>query len=170
MFYFHLDTALSLAPPALRRGLMFISLLVTLLLPPLSAEVAAKAPPLATTVLDTAVYATPDLNGGVIGAVPLGTEVELTGDAAPGFLAVYFGDGVAWVPAQYLTTCIRPGIDTAVAIQDTPLLEAPMRDAEVILTVPEGAAVILTGATVDGYDAAAHEGAGGWINGRDISR
>lgn len=170
MFHFHPDTALSLVVPAFRRGLVFVFIVLALLLPPFSSKVAAKAPPLATTVLDTTMYATPDLSGDTVGSVPVGSEVELTGDAAPGFLAVYYGDGVAWVPSQYLTTGVRPGIDTAVAIGDTPLLEAPMRDAGVILTVPEGAAVILTGATVDGYDAASHEGAGGWINGRDIAR
>jgi hypothetical protein len=30
--------------------------------------------------------------------------------------------------------------------------------------------VILTGANVDGYDAASHDGAGGWIHDRDLSR
>jgi hypothetical protein len=30
--------------------------------------------------------------------------------------------------------------------------------------------VILTGASVDGYDAAAHDGAGGWVDERDLSR
>ena len=55
-------------------------------------------------------------------------------------------------------------------VADTPLLDAPMRDASVLEIFLEGQAVILTGASVDGYDAAAHEGTGGWIDERDLSR
>jgi hypothetical protein len=45
-----------------------------------------------------------------------------------------------------------------------------MRDASVLEIILEGEAVILTGANVDGYDAASHDGAGGWIDNRDLSR
>lgn len=131
---------------------------------------AAKAPPLATTVVDTAVYAAPDMMGEALGTIAADTQIELSGEAAPGFIAVLFGDSVAWVPAQHLALGDRPGIDTAVALVDTPLLDAPMREAHIVATVPQDATVILTGATVDGYDAASHEGSGGWINERDIAR
>jgi hypothetical protein len=130
----------------------------------------AKAPPLATTVFEVGGHAAPAPDSEVIAIIPGGTEVELTGDAAPGFLAVYDAGEVVWVPAQYLALSDRPGIDTAVAIQDTPLLDAPMRDARVLTIVPEGDAVILTGARVDGYDASSHEGVGGWLNDRDLDR
>jgi hypothetical protein len=45
-----------------------------------------------------------------------------------------------------------------------------MRDASVLEINMEGEAVILTGASVDGIDAAAHDGSGGWIDERDLSR
>lgn len=133
-------------------------------------DASAKAPPLATTVVDVSVYAAPDITSDVIGAVPAGTEIELTGEAAPGFLAVYVNGGIGWIPAQFLSLSGRPGIDTATALVDTPLLEAPMRDAGVVTMVPEGASVILTGARVDGFDAASYESSGGWINDRDIAK
>jgi hypothetical protein len=101
---------------------------------------------------------------------PQGAEVELTGEAAPGLLGVYYDGQVVWVPAQFVSLAVRPGIDTAVTVADTPLLDAPMRDASVLEIVMEGEAVILTRASVDGYDAAAHDGSGGWINERDLSR
>jgi hypothetical protein len=135
-----------------------------------SPPAAAKAPPLATTVVTTTVYAAPDLLSEALGTIAADTQVELTGEAAPAYLAILFGDGVAWVPAQHLTLGVRPGIDTAVTLVETPLLEAPMRDAEVVATVPKDETVVLTGASVDGYDAASHESAGGWINERDIAR
>jgi hypothetical protein len=133
-------------------------------------DVAAKAPPHATTIVTTDVFSTPDLTGDPIGTVGPGAELELTGDAAPGFLGVVYGEGEAWIPSTNLTTGVRPGIETAMAVVDAPLTEAPMRDSGIVSYVPEGESVILTGASVDGFYAASYNGAGGWISGRDIAR
>jgi hypothetical protein len=130
----------------------------------------AKAPPLVTTVLATEILATPEIGAAAIGSVPEGAELELTGAVEPGFLEVYYDGGAGWVPAQYLTLGQRPGIDTAIAVEDAPMLDAPMRDATTLAVVPEGDAVLLTGASVNGYDAASHEGVGGWINERLLAR
>lgn len=153
-----------------RRLGVAVALVVVTIVACMPRPVSAKAPPLATAIIDATVYATPELNATPLGTLPNGSEVELTEDAAPGYLAIYYGDDVGWVPVQHLSLGERPGVDTAVAIVDTPLLEAPMRDAGVVEIVPEGEAVILTGATVDGYDAASHQGAGGWLDRRDIAR
>lgn len=136
---------------------------------PLAKDASAKAPPLANTVLDVSALAAPDFGAAEMALIPQGTEIELSGEAAPGFLAVYYDGQVVWVPAQYLTLGVRPGIDTAVAVEDTPLLDAPMREATVLETVLEGQAVILSGASVDGYDAASYDGTGGWILERALS-
>jgi len=133
-------------------------------------DASAKAPPLATTVLDAEALAAPDYDAAPVALIPQGAEVELTGEAAPGFLSVYYDGQIVWVPAQYLSLGVRPGIDTGVTVADTPLLDAPMHDASVLEIIREGEAVILTGANVDGFDAASHEGAGGWIHERDLSR
>ena len=137
---------------------------------PVAQEASAKAPPLTTTVLTAEALAAPGDDAGPVAVIPQGAEVELTGDAAPGFLAVYYDEEVVWVPAQYLSLDDRPGIDTGVTVADTPLLEAPMPDASVREIILERQAVILTGASVDGYDAAAHDGSGGWIDVRDLSQ
>jgi hypothetical protein len=137
---------------------------------PLAQEAAAKAPPLANTVLDVTALTTPDYGATEVAVIPQGTEIELSGEAAPGFLAVYYDDQVVWVPAQNLTLGVRPGIDTAVAVEDTPLLDAPMPEATVLEIVLEGQAVLLSGASVDGYDAASYDGTGGWIHERALSR
>jgi uncharacterized protein YraI len=159
----------SLSPNRTLRAALTV--MVFLLLGLAAGDVAfAKAPPLATTVVEAAVYAAPDSSEPAIGAIPAGTQVELTGDAAPGLLAVYYDEGVVWVPAQYLALSDRPGIDTAVTLVETPLLEAPMADAGVVVMVPPDETVILTGASVDGYDAASHEGSGGWIDRKDIAQ
>ena len=144
--------------------------LVIAIFAPIAQNASAKAPPLATTVLNAEALLVPDYDAAPVAVIPRGTEVELTGGAAPGFLGVYYDGEAVWVPAQYLTLGVRPGIGTGITVADTPLLDAPMRDASVLEIVLKGQAVILTGAKVDGYDAASHEGTGGWINERDLSR
>ena len=130
----------------------------------------AKAPPHATTLVMTGVFDTPDLAADPIDTLSAGEVLELTGNAAPGFLGIVYEDGEAWVPATNLTTGVRPGIETAMAVVNAPLTSAPIRDSGIVTYVPEGESVILTGATVDGYYAASYNGSGGWINGRDIAR
>ena len=137
---------------------------------PVPHEALAKATPLATTVLDTEALAAPSFDAAPVALIPRVAEVELTSEAAPEFLSVYYDGQAVWVPSQYLSLGDRPGIDTGVTVADTPLLDAPMRDASVQEIIREGQAVILTGASVDGYDAAAHDGTGGWIDERDLSR
>ncbi len=146
-----------------------LALLLVSVFAPIAQNASAKAPPLATTVLNAEALAAPGYDAARVAVIPQGAEVELTGEAAPGFLGVYYDDQVVWVPAQYLSLGVRPGIDTSVTVADTPLLDAPMRDASVLEIIMAGEAVILTGASVDGYDAASHDGAGGWIHERDLS-
>ena len=130
----------------------------------------AKAPPLATLVLGAEALVAPDHGAAPLAVIPRGAEIELTGEAAPGFLGVYYDGQTVWVPAQYLSLGDRPGVDTGVTIADTSLLDALVPVASVLETILEGQAVILTGASVDGFDAASYEGAGGWIDERDHSR
>jgi hypothetical protein len=160
--------------PLARGGLRLLGalalLVVVAVFAPIAQSASAKAPPLATTVLDAQALEAPDYDAAQVAVIPRGSEVELTGGAAPGFLGVYYDGQVVWVPAQYLSLGVRPGIDTGVTVAETPLLDAPMRDASVLEIILEGEAVILTGASVDGYDAASHDGAGGWIDERDLSR
>lgn len=155
----------------LRGPLVALALAVMLAtLGPGALDALASAPPFATTTIDAGVYATPDFISEPIGTIPAGTDIEITGNAAPGFLEVYYGGGTAWVPSQYLSLGVRPGIDTAVTLRDTPLVDAPMPEGDVLAIVPADETVILTGASVNGYDAASHEGVGGWINAGDIAR
>lgn len=147
--------------------------LVIAVFAPIAQNASAKAPPLATTVLNAEALLVPDYDAAPVAVIPQGTEVELTGGAAPGFpsfLGMYYDGEAVWVPTRYLALGVRPGIDTGITVADTPFLDAPMRDPSVLEIVLEGQAVILTGARVDGYDAASHEGTGGWINERDLPR
>lgn len=148
----------------------FVALFVFAALGPGAGDAVAKAPPLATTVVPVRMLTDPALDAASLATVPAGVDLELTGAATPGFLEVYYADEPAWVPAPSLAIGPRPGIDTAVTTADLPLLDAPLRDAEVLATVPEGETVILTGAHLDGYDAASHDGVGGWLDERGLAR
>ena len=130
----------------------------------------AKVPPLANTVFDTEASAAPGYDAAPIAVIPQGTEVELTDEAAPGFPGVYYDGQAVWVPAQYLSLGVRPGIDTGLTVADTPPLDAPMPEAAVLEIILERQTVILTAASVDDYDEAAHDGTGGWMNKRDLSQ
>jgi hypothetical protein len=129
----------------------------------------AKAPPHATTLVTVDAVAAPE-PGEAIATIPADTEVELTGDAAPGFLAINYDDQILWVPARFLSLGNRPGIDTAVAISDIPILDAPMPDARKLGVVPQGETVILTGARVGDYEAGSYDGTGGWLARKDLER
>jgi hypothetical protein len=137
---------------------------------PVAQEASAKAPSLATTVLNGEALAAPGDDTGPAAEIPQGAEVELTGDAAPGFLAVYYDGEAVWVPAQYLSTDDRPGIASGVTVADIPFLDAPMPEASVRLIIHEGQGVNLTGESIYGYDAAPQDDSGGWIDARDLSQ
>ena len=153
-----------------RASLVLVVVIMLIMCHAASSPAVAKSVPLATTVAPVEILSEPALDAMVLGELSTGIDLELTGAAQPGFLQVYYADGVGWVPAQYLAVGPRPGIDTAVATVDLPLLDAPASDAAVLATVPEGDTVLLTGAHLDGYDAAAYGGVGGWVDARGLAR
>ena len=59
-------------------------------------------------VLAAEALATPDYDAAPVAVIPHGAEVELTGEAAPGFLGLYYDGQAVWVPAQYLSLGDRP--------------------------------------------------------------
>ncbi len=154
---------------AVRSFLAFAFFITLTLLSP-AQGVHARAPGFAVTLSDTAIFVAPDATSGIVANLSSGSTVVLTGDSAPGFIEVTFEGSTGWAIAGLLSVSGRPGIDTAVATVDTPLLDAPIPEANVVRSVPAGESVILTGATVGDYDAASHDGAGGWIDRLNIVR
>ena len=158
---------------SLRRGLHLLCALAIAVVAGLFASaadvVAAKSAPLATAPLDAEALIEPAHDAVPAAEIPQGTEVELTGEAASGFLDVYYDGEVVWVPAKHLSLGNRSGTDITLTTTDTPLLDAPLAEASIQEIILAGGAVILTGAKVDGIDAVAHDGTGG-IDERDLSR
>ena len=135
---------------------------------PVADDASAKAPPLATSVLGAEALTAPGFPAAPVAVIPWGAEVELTGEASPGLLGVYYDGQAVWVPAQYLTLRDRPGIDASVTVVDGPLLDAPLPDASVLEIILEGQAIILTGASIGGHDVASYDGSGGWVVEREL--
>lgn len=158
------------APSRLRVCLTSVLVLIFLSISSVAQVAHAAAPPLAVTITDVTVFASADSESEHVGFLPGGSTVELTGESAPGFIAIVTDEISGWVPADQLSASGRPGIETAVTVVETPLLEAPFPDAGVIESITRGESVMLTGAAVGEYDAASRNGAGGWIDRLDILR
>jgi uncharacterized protein YraI len=140
------------------RTLLFV--LATILGVALSSAIAhAHAPALATTTSDVGLLSAPSPEARVLTVLRAGTEVELTGAASGAFLEIVIQGRRGWAEANGL----NGGIATAVVLLDVQLRAAPSADGEVLGTIPGGSTVILTGATVDGFVAAAFNDTGGWL-------
>jgi hypothetical protein len=160
---------MSLAPVRRQTGIVVVGIAIWMsAVLPLSAL--AKAPPPATTILPTNVVASPEADAPVLAVIPADAQVALSGSVSPGYLEIEYAGETAWVPAQYLTLGHRPGIDNAVTVSELPLHTAPLPEAEGLDIIPEGEVVILNGASVAGYDAASHDGIGGWLEERGFAR
>ena len=128
----------------------------------------AAAPALASTTVDLNLRAGAGLDQPILAVMPGGTEVVLTGDTAAGFVGVVWAGITGWAAAPYLDAGHGPGIPLGTAMVDNSLRVAPFPDGEVLIVVPAGRAVMLTGASIEGYLAAAFGGVGGWIAAADL--
>lgn len=155
----------------LARGLAMVLVLVATavaaaLVKP--APVVADAPAVATVLTDSTLLAAPAPDAAVLCRLPAGTEVFLTGSAAPGFLEATVGAERGWIAAGDLSISGTRAIQLATATGDAPILASPRPDAEPLGRVPAGGVVILTGADVGTYVAGSYEGTGGWIAEADL--
>ena len=121
----------------------------------------AHAPALATAVADANLRSAPSPDAFVLGIVPLGATVELTGAAAGDYVEIDFGEQTGWAVASLLDA---DGVRPAVVTTDLNLRAAPFPDAQVLGVVPAGSTLLVTGATVDGFVAVSFLGASGWVS------
>jgi hypothetical protein len=123
----------------------------------------ADAPALAVTLAAAELLAEPAAGSAVLAEIPADTQVELTGAAVPGHVEVLFQQQRGWVAAALLDAGSGPGVPLATATRELPIRDAPLPEGNVVGRVPRGGTVILTGAEIDGYLAAAYRGTGGWV-------
>ena len=146
---------------ASRRPLQALAIVLALILGVLLATPAAlaHAPALATTTANVALYEAPSTDAPVLAELPAGTEIALTGAAEGQFLEATCDGQRGWTRVDTLAGMI----DTALVVVDAGLRAAPNPDGAILSAVPAGSTVILTGAAVDGFLAAAVNGIGGWL-------
>ena len=133
-----------------------------------AAPVGAEAPAIATVLADAPLLQGPDAASEVIRTVREGTDVELTGSNAVGYLQVNAGGDTGWMSTDVLSISAHRPVSTAVTPNGAAIYDAPLPDASVLGRVPAGGVVILTGAHVDTWVAGSYEGVGGWIIEADL--
>lgn len=117
----------------------------------------------------------PSTGDGVLDQMPPGSLVLLAGDRQNGFLSVSYHGETGWAFADYLDT--GQGFSesggaqgggtrtTAVTTDRLNFRTGPSTDADVILVIPAGATVVLTGQLQNGFYPAGYQGKSGWLYG-----
>lgn len=134
---------------------------------------AGPAPaPAAPTSGDGASTVTDDLNlrsnasldSAVLTVMPTGATVTLTGGSDNGFVAVRYGGIEGWAWAGYLSSggTAVPASGGTTTTTDLNLRTGASLDTGVILVMPPGASVQITGANTNGFVPVAYNGTSGW--------
>jgi len=126
---------------------------------------AADSPTGAATVTsDLNLRAGPSTSDDVLAVMPAGAVVSLTGDSADGFLSVDYSGTAGWAFADYLDTdgSGASASETLYVTEDLNLRASPSTSAEVLLVMPAGAAVDVTGSEDNGFTPVSYSGQDGW--------
>jgi uncharacterized protein YraI len=117
----------------------------------------------------------PSTGHDVLMVMPSGTSIQLTGAAQSGFSGVVYGGMNGWASTDYLTNDPgagdRSGDDpgsgnagTAYTTSSLNLRTGPSLNRAVILVMPSGAAVTLTGEARNGFAGVDYNGTTGWAS------
>ncbi|MCC6792130.1 MAG: SH3 domain-containing protein, partial [Thermomicrobiales bacterium] len=111
----------------------------------------------------------PSTSNRVLLVMPSGAGVSLTGGSSNGFLELTYQGTTGWASADYISTSggggSNPGSGNAGTAYTTSALNLraePSTGVRVLLVIPSGAAVTLTGATQNGFSGVTYGGATGW--------
>ncbi len=139
----------------------------------------------ASTTTDLNLRAGPSTGDGVLAVMPPGAPVSLTGEAANGFARVSYNGLLGWAFADYLSSggpaapghgyppgpssdVGQPPVDgsgptgTAVVTSSLNLRAGPSTADAVLLVMPTGATVTLSGERTNGFAGATYNGTTGW--------
>jgi uncharacterized protein YkwD/uncharacterized protein YraI len=112
----------------------------------------------------------PNTTSTVLTVMPAGANVDITGGSQQGFLPVTYNGLSGWAYSQYLTTggAATPpppapsGSGSATVSTDLNLRSGPGLDRSVLLVMPVGAQVTLTGGNENGFLAVRYGSTEGW--------
>jgi uncharacterized protein YraI/uncharacterized protein YkwD len=100
---------------------------------------------------------------GVVAQIPEGSEMVVSGVAEAGYIPVTFSGFTGWVAEQYISLP-EPVATTASATQALNLRAGPAVTDAILLVIPAGGQVSLTGASQDGYLGVTYGGSQGWAD------
>lgn len=120
----------------------------------------------------------PSPDASLLGTIPPGAPVTLSGAAENGYVGAAYGGQSGWVDASYVETAQEPAQPvatdapslpagpktTATTLAELGLRADPTTAAAVVATVPSGAVVDLTGQNVDGFFEVTYGGMTGWAD------
>jgi uncharacterized protein YraI len=104
----------------------------------------------------------PGFDRAILTQIPTGMPVYLTGGPRNGFRPVSYGSEHGWIHVDYLTIADRP--ETKRVTEDLRLRDFPDTDGEVILVMPAGATVTVTGTAQNGFLPVTYRGSSGWAH------
>ena len=99
----------------------------------------------------------------IVTQIPEGSEMVVSGVAEAGYIPVTFNGFTGWVAEQYVSLP-DPVVTTASATQALNLRSGPSISDAILLVIPAGGLVELTGASQDGYLGVTYGGNQGWAD------
>jgi uncharacterized protein YraI len=120
----------------------------------------------ATTTDDVNLRAGPALSFGVIAVLPVESQVTLTGQQVNGYRSVTWNGQAGWVFATYLSIDDpAPSPSTSATTTDRLNLRTePTIVSDILIVIPAGAQVTLTGESVNGFRSITYNGFTGWVS------
>jgi uncharacterized protein YraI len=115
----------------------------------------------------------PSIGYDVLLVMPVGATVQLTGSAESGYSGVVFGGANGWAANDYLTDGSGTGdgedpgdgnAGSATTTSSLNLRTGPGLSNSVILVMPDGATVTLTGEERNGFAGVRYDGTAGWAS------
>lgn len=121
----------------------------------------------ATVTSDLNLRDGPSTSDTVLLVMPAGSSVSITGPGVNGFLPVSYAGTNGWAYAAYLSGSGTVNAGSvpeggAVTTSDLNLRSGPSTSDDVILVMPAGADVMLTGASENGFYSVEYRGTAGW--------
>ena len=126
---------------------------------------ATAAATTATTTDSLNLRAGPGLGFDVLLVMPPGAEVAVTGNPEGGFYPVSFAGTGGWAAGDYLSIAGGGGGSQATTTDSLNLRAGPGLGFDVLLVMPPGAGVAITGEPEGGFYPVTFDGADGWASG-----
>jgi uncharacterized protein YraI len=154
-------------------ALFGLACVASTLLPPAGIALAKSG----TATKKLVIRAAPDDHAAILLHVPADATITIKGRSRQGYYPVSYAALEGWVATGYLASSDTDNsgderndqTTTIVALDDLNMRSRPTPDSDVLLTVPKGDAVTLSGQQTDGFVAVTYQGTDGWVEGDELA-